>query len=197
MKRFLIVCCVLLLLLSALGTALWVALPSIGTYLGTRLLGRAIGGSVQIGRIEPGYNKGIITVGLYDLTMKGTVEGTIKSAHLQINPWKGFYIKALSVSDFVISVKESGGKVDLIPVPMELAELRRGSLTYRGQRYIVRELKVKNFNTGGNLEFELDGGAEGLGNLKTKGGGLFKDKRSDIRGELSLSRVDLADPERL
>jgi hypothetical protein len=51
MKKFLIICCIILLFFSALGVALWIALPSIGTYLGTRFLGKAIGGSVQIGRL--------------------------------------------------------------------------------------------------------------------------------------------------
>ncbi len=192
MKKFLIICCIILLFFLALGVVLWMDLASIGTYVGTRLLGKAIGGSVQIGRLEPGYSNGKVTVDIYDLTLKGVAEGTIKNARLQLNPWKGFYITAVSISDFDISIKDSGGRVDLIPVPVELAELRRGSLTYRGQKYIVRELKVKNFNTGGNLEFELDGGAEGFGNLKTKGGGFFKDKRSDIQGELSFARVDLS-----
>jgi hypothetical protein len=192
MKKFLIICCIALLFLSALGAALWMNLPSIGTYVGTRLLGKAIGGSVQIGRLEPGYSNGTISIVIHDLTMKGAVEGTIKNARLQLNPWKGLYIKAVSISDFDLIVKDSGGKVNLIPVPVELAELRQGSLTYSGQKYLVRELKVKNFNTGGNLEFELDAGAEGLGNVKTKGGGFFKDKRSDVQGDLSFSRVDLS-----
>ncbi|HME43226.1 MAG TPA: AsmA-like C-terminal domain-containing protein [Syntrophorhabdales bacterium] len=192
MKKVLIICSVLILFLAVLGVAVWINLASIGTYLGTRLLGKAIGGSVQIGRLEPGYSNGVVSVGIHDLTLKGVAEGTIKDARLELNPWKGFYIKAVEISDFNIVIKDSGGRVDLIPVPVELAELRRGSLTYRGQKYVIRELRVRNFNTGGNLEFELDGGAEGLGNLKTKGGGFFKDKRSDIEGELSFSRVDLS-----
>ena len=192
MKKFLIICCIILLFFSALGVALWMALPSIGIYVGTQFLGKAIGGSVQIGSLEPGYSNGTVTIEIHDLTLKGAAEGTIKNARLQFNPWKGLYIKAVTISDFDLIVKDSGGKVSLIPVPVELAELRRGNLTYRGQKYIVRELKVKNFNTGGNLEFELDGGAEGLGNIKTKGGGFFNDKRSDVQGDLSFSRVDLS-----
>ena len=64
MKGFLVICCILVLFLSALGAAVWIFLPSISTYLGTRLLGKAIGGSVQIGRLESGYSKGIVTVDL-------------------------------------------------------------------------------------------------------------------------------------
>jgi len=40
----------------------------------------------------------------------------------------------------------------------------------------VREAKIRNFNTGGHLEFELDGGVEGLGNIKTRGGGFLNGK---------------------
>ena len=192
MKKILIICSVFILFFLALGVAVWTNLASIGTHLCTRLLGKAIGGSVQIGSLEPGYRDGIVSVGIHDLILKGVAEGTVKDARLRLNPWKGFYIKAVEISDFNIVIKDSGGRVDLIPVPVELAELRRGSLTYGGQKYVIRKLRVRNFNTGGNFEFELDGGAEGLGNLKTKGGGFFKDKRSDIQGELSFSRVDLS-----
>ena len=52
-------------------------------------------------------------------------------------------------------------------------------------------MTVTNFNTGGQLEFTIDGGVEGLGNLKTRGEGIFGDKRSDIKGEYSLSGVDM------
>ncbi len=192
MKKFLIICCIVLLFFSALGAALWMALPSVGSYLGARFLGKAIGGSVQIGRLEPSYGSGMLTIQIHDLTMRGAAEGSIKDMRLQLDLWKGLYVKSVSVSDFNLIIKDSGGKVSLIPVPVELAELRQGSLTYRGQKYVVRELKVKNFNTGGNLEFELDAGAEGIGDIKTKGGGFFGDERSDVRGDLSFSRLDLS-----
>ncbi len=182
MKKFLIVCCILILSLVALGAALWFALPSIGTYAGSRLLGKAINGSVQIGHLESGYHDGIVFIEIHDVVMKGTVEGTIKNARLQLNPWKVVYIKAINISDFDIVIKDGGGRLSLIPVPVELAEFRQGTLVYRGQKYVVRELKVRNFNTGGHMEFELDAGAEGLGNIKTKGGGFFDDKRSDLSG---------------
>jgi hypothetical protein len=174
MKRFLTLCCIVLLVLTATAFALWMALPSVSTYLGSQLLGKAIGGKVQIGHVEPHYRNGAIILDLHDLTMTGTVEGTIKDGHLEFNPWKGLYIVAANISDFDINIKDSGGRIGLVPAPVEQAELRRGTVTYRGQKYTVRELKVKNFNTGGNLEFEFDGGAEGLGNLKTKGGGNWE-----------------------
>jgi len=176
-KKFLILCSILLLFFLALCAAAWIALPSVGTYAGSKLLGKAIGGSVQIGQLQPGYDRGMVILDIRDVSMKGRVEGTIKNAQLQINPWKPFYIKSITISDFYVLIRDSGGMVNLIPVPVESAGVKRGTLIYRGQRYIVREAKIRNFNTGGSLEFELDGGVEGLGNIKTRGGAFLDRKQ--------------------
>ena len=37
-------------------------------------------------------------------------------------------------------------------VPVEEAEIRKGLLKYGGQTYVVREIRVKNFNTGKTLD---------------------------------------------
>jgi hypothetical protein len=42
------------------------------------------------------------------------------------------------------------------------------------------------------MEFSLDGGIEGLGNLKSRGGGLFNDKRSDLKGDFFLTEFNVA-----
>jgi len=37
---------------------------------------------------------------------------------------KGFHIAYVGLTDFELSVKDSQGKVDLVPIPVELAELK-------------------------------------------------------------------------
>jgi hypothetical protein len=189
MKKFLVICAILVLLLCGLGAATWTLAPTIGL----RLLSKAIGGTVQVSGMERGYKEGHLVFTLDDVVMKGSVEGTIKKWHLRINPWKGFRIAYVGVTDFEISVKDSQqGKVDLVPIPVELVELRGGILKYKGQTYRVRHLTVRNLNSEGQIEFDLDGGIEGLGDFKSKGKGFLKEKRSEIEGELSYSRLDMS-----
>jgi hypothetical protein len=42
------------------------------------------------------------------------------------------------------------------------------------------------------MEFDIDAGVEGLGNLKTHGQGFFNDSHSDIKGDYNLSGVNIA-----
>ena len=56
----------------------------------------------------------------------------------------------------------------------------------------MREVKVTNFNTGKTMEFFLDGGIEGIGNIRTHGEGIFGETRSDIKGEYVLSALNIA-----
>ncbi|OPY58959.1 MAG: hypothetical protein A4E57_04795 [Syntrophorhabdaceae bacterium PtaU1.Bin034] len=124
--------------------------------------------------------------------MKGNIEGTIEDCELRVQPTRGAYVKYLGISGFSATVKKEKGGMPFYPVAVELAEIRKGVLTYRGQKYSVREIRVSNFNTGKTLEFSIDGGIEGLGNIRTKGEGIFGEKRSDIKGEYSLSKVNMA-----
>jgi len=188
MKKLLVIGVILVLLLCALGVAAWMYAPVIGL----RLLGQAIGGTVQASSVERGYKEGLLVFTLDGVALKGSVEGTIKKWHLRINPWKGFHIAYVGLTDFELSVKDSQGKVDLVPIPVELAELKNGTLTYKGQTYRVRHITVKNLNADGQIEFDLDGGIEGLGDFKSKGKGFLKDKRSEIEGELSYSRLNMS-----
>ena len=100
-----------------------------------------------------------------------------------------------STSQFRISTIKIGGErghIGFYPVPVELAEIRKGTIEYEGRKYVLREMRVTNFNTGGKMEFSIDGGIEGLGNLKTRGEGIFGEKRSDLQGEYNLSGVNMA-----
>jgi len=82
MKKLLVIGVILVLLLCALGVAAWMYAPVIGL----RLLGQAIGGTVQASSVERGYKEGLLVFTLDGVALKGSVEGTIKKWHLRINP---------------------------------------------------------------------------------------------------------------
>ncbi len=188
MKKPFVIMLAVLAVCAGLAVAAWLYLPALGAHL----LGKAINGTVEATATRVYYRDGLIRVELAGIRMRGNIEGNVGSCEIRVEPRKGIYVEYLGVSDFDITVKEGDGKPAFYPVPVELAEIRKGLLTYRGQKFVVRELKVTNFNTGKNLEFTIDGGIEGLGNLKTRGEGIFGEKRSDVKGDFFLHRVNLA-----
>jgi hypothetical protein len=186
-KAFLIILAVLVVLCGMMAAA-WLYLPSFAF----RMLGKAIGGTVEASKAGVTYKGGLLVLRLDDVRMKGRVTGTVGMCELRLQPSKGVYIKYFAISDFHITLGREGGHLGFYPVPVELAEIRKGTVDYNGQKYMLREMRVSNFNTGGTMEFSIDGGIEGLGNLKTKGVGILGEKRSDIKGEYELSRVNMA-----
>ena len=187
MKRFLLVVLILLVLLGACALAAWMCLPRLGTYL----LGKAIGGSVEVGTSQFTFGKGVVTLEVSDVKAKGSVSGTIKKCLIQVRIGRNLYVKNFTMADFDIVVQKGSGGPALYPVPVESARIEGGTLVYEGRKFEIREITVKHFNTGGPFEFSFDGGAEGLGNLKTRGEGLFRDKRSDIKGEYSIVGLEM------
>jgi hypothetical protein len=175
MKKALLVAALVLFVLAGMMASAWRFLPS----LAFRMLGRAVSGSVEASKTDVSYKDGLIVLTLNGVRLKGKVEGSIENCELRIEPAKGLYIRYLAVSGFDITVKRDKGGIRFIPLPVELAEIRRGLLDYQGKKYVVREIRVANFNTGKTLDFSIDGGVEGLGNLKTKGGSILNERRFD------------------
>ena len=188
MKRFFLVVLILILILAGALAVGWMYLPRIGM----SLLGKAIGGSVEVGKSEFSLSQGLFTIDLTDIKATGSVKGTIKRCRAQLRIGTRLYVNHLAISDFDVTVEKGKGEPPpFYPVPVELAQIERGTLVYEGRKFIIREIRVRHFNTGGPFEFSIDAGAEGLGDLKTKGEGLFRDKRSDIRGEYSIAGLEM------
>jgi hypothetical protein len=177
MKKSSLSAIIILVILAGLAAGGWLCLPALGTYLA----GKAIKGTVEAASSHLSYKDGLILLDLTGVKMSGNVDGTVGSCRIGVQPAKGIYVKYLVITDFDVVVKKEDWKIVFYPVPVELAEIKKGFLTYGGQKFVVRELKVSNFNTEKNLEFSIDGGIEGLGNLKTKGEGPFRDRRSDLK----------------
>jgi hypothetical protein len=188
MKKALVITLSALFVLACLVTAAWFYLPT----LAFRMMGKAIGGSVNATQTSVNYKNGILDVLLTGMQVKGKVEGRIGRCELKLDPSKGIYLTYVAVSDFDVTLKGKAGPIGFLPVPVELAEIRNGLLVYEGKKYTVRELRVSNFNTGKAMEFDIDAGVEGLGNLKTHGQGFFNDTHSDIKGDYNLTGINIA-----
>jgi hypothetical protein len=189
MKKTLVIIIVVLAFVCGMAAAAWIALPRVTAHL----LGKALQGSVEASGSSVRLEGQTVVVRLEGVRMKGRIAGTVGSCQLRVQPLKGFYIEYLAISHFAVKVAGApGGGLRFLPVPVERAEIRDGTVDYGGHKYVVREIRVANFNTGGQLEFSIDGGVEGLGDVKTKGEGYFGGKRSDIRGDYRLSRVNLS-----
>ena len=187
MKKVIVAILIVIVVLAGLIVAARFYLPVIAF----RMLGKAISGSVSASRTSVSFKNGLVVVSMEGLQVHGRAEGKIGQCDIELVPAKGIYIKRLAVSDFDLKVKKQGGGLTFLPIPVELAEIKHGLFDYEGRKYTIRELRVTNFNTGKKMEFTLDGGIEGIGDIKTHGEGLFGGKRSDIQGDYSLSAVNM------
>jgi|WetSurMetagenome_2_1015567.scaffolds.fasta_scaffold109009_2 hypothetical protein len=181
MKRFFLILIVAAVILSGIGVTVWHYAP----VLAFRVIGKAIGGSVVASKSNVSYKDGALRITLNGVQTKGGVEGSIENCVVELLLSKGIYIRRLAVSGFDLSVRKDGGRLKFYPIPVELAEITKGVLNYGGRTYVVKEIKVSNFNTGKTLEFSIDGGVKGLGNIRTHGEGIFDgDSRLDLPKEL-------------
>ena len=189
MRKALYIVLALAILIACLVLAARLYLPTFAFHM----IGKAIGGSVSATHSSVGLHDGILSISLEGVTVKGAVmEGRIGHCELAVEPRKGLYLTDVSISDFDITVKGRAGHFAIYPVPVEKAEITKGLLVYGGKKYVVRSLKVTNFNTGKTMGFDIDAGVEGLGNLKTHGEGFFGEQHSDVKGEYDLTGVNIA-----
>ncbi len=188
MKKALLITFAALFVLAGMTLAARLYLPTVAC----RILGKAVDGTVEASGSSISLCDGRLVLKLKGLRIKGRIEGVVGTCEVRAAPWKGVYLEYFAISDFAIRIGSQRGHIGLYPVPVELAEIRRGTVEYEGRTYVLREMRVTNFNTGGKLEFSIDGGIEGLGNLKTRGEGIFGEKRSDLKGEYSLTGVEIA-----
>lgn len=188
MKKALVAIIVVLLVLAGIIGAARLYLPTLAFHM----IGKAIGGSVEASRSTVTYKNGLLAFSFEGVKITGKARGRIGQCVLELLPSKGIYIKRLAASDFDIEVPQTKGRLAFYPVPVELAEIGKGTLEYAGRKYTVRELRVTDFNTGKTMRFTIDAGIEGMGDIKTHGEGIFGETRSDIRGDYSLRGVNLA-----
>jgi hypothetical protein len=188
MKRLLVALAIILCFLTIAFLAAWHYAPRILV----RVAGKAIGGAVDAGTTRIDYKDGALIFVFKDVRLKGSVEGKINDCELHLLLRKGLYIQSLALSGFDLVVQKQQGKMVFYPVPVEEAAIRDGTLLYEGQKYSIKEVTARNFNTGKKFEFTIDGTVEGFGRIKTHGEGIFGEKHSDIRGTYKIIQLDIA-----
>ena len=188
MKRLIIILFIVIAAALSLGLVLWWQLPFVVTFL----LGRAIGGRIETGQSTVSWNGGVATMQLDNVTLSGDVRGTVKRARLDVKLGRGIYIKYGSVSDFDVVINKEKHAGRFLPFQIEYAEVIRGRAVYKGQTVNINSITISNFNTAGRFEFSLDGGIEGFGKIKTHGGGIWRDQRSDVSGTYEIVDFDLS-----
>lgn len=187
MKRLIAILSIVLVIIALAGVVAWWRLPSIAIFL----MGRAVGGRIEARHSTVSWSGRIATVELNDVSLSGDVQGTVKRVRLDVKPGRGIYIKYGLVSDFdvVIKKEKTGGR--FLPFQVEYGEVTRGRAVYKRQTFTIHSIKISNFNTSGQFEFSLDGGIEGFGKIKTHGGGIWRNGRSDISGTYQIADFDL------
>ena len=187
MKRPITILSLVLLVILLAGVVAWWRLPSIAIFL----MGRAMGGRIEARHSTVSWTGRIATVELNDVSLSGDVQGTVKKVRLDVKPGRGIYIKYGLVSDFDVVIKKEKTGARFLPFQIERAEVTRGRAVYKGQTFTINIIKISNFNTSGQFEFSLDGGIEGFGKIKTHGGGIWRNGRSDINGTYQIADFDL------
>jgi hypothetical protein len=188
MKKTIIILLIVVVVLAGLALTARYYLPT----MAFRFLGKAINGTVEAGHWRVSYAHGLVVIHLKNIHMKGDVNGTIDESEFRLQPSRVLYIKYLSISGFNVAIKQERGAMHFVPIPVERAEIRKGTVIYLGKKFIIRELTVSDFNTGGTLKFNFDGGAEGWGDLKSFGAGIFKENQTDLSGRYVLSNVNMS-----
>jgi len=164
-------------------------LPSLSAYA----LGRILNGTAHVAEARLGYQKGIISLYLQNIHIKGGIEGSIKDWKISMDAMQGIYFKSVAISDF--DVKISGSKVGkgFVPFPAELLEVRNGKVAYNKQTFSVSEIVIEKLNIGKPFTFKADiGPSDYFNRINISGEGTYRSKQFDIKGTVSAHEFDLA-----
>lgn len=167
---------------------IWWNLPTLGAYA----LGKIAGGPVQISKMDFSYRNGVLVVEMADVDVKGKIRGSARRWSMALNLRKGVYLNNIALSDFDLTIPEEKDGKSYHMVPVEHLEAKNGVVTYGSQSFFIRKLLLDDLNTDKQFRFQVDvSNKEMFGDLKADGQGTFKDKPIDLKGRISVSRVDM------
>ena len=130
---------------------------------------------------------------LSDITFKGDIEGTIKKSQFVLNLTKGIYFREIRISDFDIIVKPKGAKGHPFKYPVELVNIKNGLVTASGLKFVVNSVDARNVNMSSALSFEAHlRNGEYIGTVDISGKGTYNKRKTDIKGDVSLTGLNLA-----
>ncbi len=165
------------------------SLPSLSAYA----LGRVLNGSAHVAEARLGYEKGIISLYLKNIHIKGSIEGSIRDWKISMDVTQGVYFKSVAISDFdvtIVGLKEGKG---FLPFPAELLELRNGKVTHEKDKFSVSEIVIENMNIGKPFTFRADiGPSNYFDRISVSGEGTYKSKQFSVKGMANAYKVNLA-----
>ncbi|HEY3275650.1 MAG TPA: AsmA-like C-terminal domain-containing protein [Syntrophorhabdaceae bacterium] len=189
MKKLLYVFISLVCLLTIGLLLLWGNLPAVGSYV----LSRLAGGTVEIGSFAFSYQKGILYLDIKDIRAEGKVTGNAKDLKVAINPRKGLYFNHVALSDFSVTIpKQKKGKAKFSIIPTDLLEARNGVITYGTEKFTIKALTAEHLRKG--KPFRFRGEIENdrwFAALMVDGEGLVKGKNGAVKGTASVKGLDM------
>jgi hypothetical protein len=188
-KKLLYICGGLVLVIAMVITVLIMNLSTVGSYV----VKKVTGGEVDVSKVDYSYDGGRIILKLSDLTIKGNLEGTVKRLEVFANLKSRPFLKSTTIADFNLAIGDMTGKTRFLPLPAELLEIKRGTITYKKQQFIIDELTVENLNAGKPFLFSLKARNDTFfKNISVSGEGFYKGKSSELKGNMHIAGLDLA-----
>jgi hypothetical protein len=188
MKKVVFALAGILCIFIATALLVWHNLPHLGSYV----IGKMMGGKVEISAVEISRRDGMITARLADVGLKGKVRGTIKSLELSLNLRKGLYFDSVVLSGFDLVVPETTERGGYSIPPTARLEVKNGTLTSEGRTFVIKECVLSNPGVGKPFHYRIDVTNNALfGNLQAVGEGFFRGKMNDLKGHLRVTRVDM------
>ncbi len=165
------------------------SLPSLSAYA----LGRVLNSTVHVAEAKLGYQKGIISLHLQNIAIKGSIEGSVKDWKISMDATQGVYFKSVAISDFDVTVSSLKERKGFSPFPAELIEIKNGMVAYNKKRFSVSEIVFEKMNIGKPFTFRADiGSSDYFGSINISGEGTYRSKQFDIKGTVNVHRFDLA-----
>jgi hypothetical protein len=164
-------------------------LPSLSAYA----LGRILNGTAHVAEARLGYQKGIISLYLQNIHIKGGIEGSIKDWKISMDATQGIYFKSVAISDFDVKISRLKEGKGFLPFPTELFEVKNGRVAYNKQRFSISEIVIEKMNIGKPFTFRADiGPSDYFDRMNISGEGTYRSKQFDIKGTVNAHKFDLA-----
>lgn len=189
MKKAAYIISILVLLCIAAFLLIRFNLPFLSSYA----LGRILSGTAHVAEARLGYQKGIISLYLQNIHIKGSIEGSIKDVKISMDATQGIYFKSVAISDFDVKISRSKEGKGFVPFPAELLEVKNGKVAYNKQKFSISEIVIEKMSIGKPFAFRADiGPSDYFERMNISGEGTYISKQFDIKGTVNARNVDLA-----
>jgi len=179
-------------LVLAVILAVAIILVNIST-IGPYIVKKITRGEVSVNKFDYSFDKGMIVLKLVDLAITGNLEGTVKRIDVLANLTSRPFLKSTTISDFDLSFADLKGKIHLVPLPAELFQIKKGTVTYNKQKIFIEDLTIENLRSGKPFHFNLKAQNDSFfKSISASGEGLYRGRSSELKGNVHITDLDLA-----